>query len=144
MGLDCGAGRNELGACHTADGRVNGAIGKLDFGRLNGGLICANNSLGTGGTCPRLIELLRGNDAFLVKSLAAFKVRLAKLCLGFVSGERCFSLCKGGEEGFLIQSDQQVPLADKLSLLVMDYLDNTGNLRLDGDGLEGLPGSDGG
>jgi len=69
-----------------------------------------------------------GNNAFLKEPLAALKFRLAQLGLGFIPGERCFSLGQSGMEGVLIQSDQQVAFPDKLALPVMDLVHNSGNL----------------
>ena len=60
-----------------------------------------------------------------------------------VPGERRFGLRKRSEKRILVERDQQVALANELALLVVHFLDDACNLRLDRNGLEGPASSNG-
>ena len=66
----------------------------------------------------------------LVEFVIALQLRLIELGLRLVSGKRRFGLREGGEKRTLVQRDQQVALANELSLLVMHFLDDSPQLAI--------------
>ena len=62
---DGGAWVDELRAGNTADGRIDGAVGELNSGSLDGGLVRGDGGAGGRGGCFILIVLLLGDNPVL-------------------------------------------------------------------------------
>ena len=141
-GVDDVAGIDLAEADDAIDGAGDAGVGEVDAGGLDGGLIGLD---GAGGLAlVRDLELLGllADDAGLVEGGVALGLGLGVPEVGLILGEGADGLIERGLVGAGVDLEQELALADGLTLFEVDLQELAVDPGVDGDGVVGGDGAE--